>query len=99
MDRLAPIVSPVKKIKLSYTYDIPEWRTPASVVLCLRKKPLSKEESEGIPSEIVARIAAVRAAIQDRRIQKTDDIVTACMITGDIPEFLSTLHLILVPQL
>ncbi|TFK64834.1 hypothetical protein BDN72DRAFT_924091 [Pluteus cervinus] len=57
LEKIEPLSSPVDKVVLGKTYNIPEWATGARVLLCRREEPITLEEASRMGMEEVVNIS------------------------------------------
>ncbi|KZV75765.1 hypothetical protein PENSPDRAFT_538216, partial [Peniophora sp. CONT] len=64
IEQLSDSAPPLQRLVLSRAHDVPEWRVPAYVALCLRPQALSESEAEKLAVQDVVRIMSTREAIR-----------------------------------
>ncbi|TFK64824.1 hypothetical protein BDN72DRAFT_962946 [Pluteus cervinus] len=69
LEKIEPVSSPVDKLILGRTYNIPGWATEARVLLCRREEPITQEEGCRMGTEEVVNISQARHHIRSSEIR------------------------------
>ncbi|TFK61057.1 hypothetical protein BDN72DRAFT_485098 [Pluteus cervinus] len=69
LEKIEPVSSPVDKVVLGKTYNIPEWAVEARVLLCRREEPITLEEASRMGIEEVVNISTTRHRIRSSEIR------------------------------
>ncbi|KZV62172.1 hypothetical protein PENSPDRAFT_555171, partial [Peniophora sp. CONT] len=64
IDNIEPLASPLQKLVLGRSFDVPQWVQPALVSICMRKDPLTLAEGNLLSMADVIAIAAAREAVR-----------------------------------
>jgi len=72
ISRLAQLASPVDRILLGRSYDIPEWITTAYLELCKRDDALTYEEGQRLGMYDVILLSDIRQSIRANRVTTQD---------------------------
>lgn len=65
IDMLEPLASPLQKLVLARSFDVPQWLQSALVSLCMRKEPLALSEADLLSMSDVVAIATARETLRD----------------------------------
>ncbi|TFK58604.1 hypothetical protein BDN72DRAFT_851670, partial [Pluteus cervinus] len=84
LEKIEPVSSPVDKVVLGKTYNIPEWATEARVILCRREEPITLEEASRMGMEEVVSISQTRHHIRSSEIRSgMQDSTIRSLLSGE----------------
>ncbi|TFK64833.1 hypothetical protein BDN72DRAFT_774098, partial [Pluteus cervinus] len=87
LEKIEPVSSPVDKVVLGKTYDIPEWATEARILLCRREEPITLEEASRMGMEEVVNISQTRHCIRSSEIRSgMQDSTIRSILSGEQEE-------------
>ncbi|KZV76478.1 hypothetical protein PENSPDRAFT_646242 [Peniophora sp. CONT] len=89
IEHLSILAQPLEKLIISQAHNVPAWRLPAYVALCLRSEDLSLAEAETLVMRDVVAIFSARAAVLRNEISPTESVLTV-FITKHVGETLSS---------
>lgn len=78
--------NPIDKIVISVTHDLPwDWAADAYISICARAEPLSLDEAERLPKNLIVAIASIRERVlhgKKRRGVRPDDAVVRTIVSN-----------------
>ncbi|TFK65796.1 hypothetical protein BDN72DRAFT_845102 [Pluteus cervinus] len=84
LENIEPISSPVDKVVIGKTYNIPEWAAEARVLLCRRDEPITLEEASRMGMEEVVNISQTRHHIRSSEIRSgIQDSAIRSLLSGE----------------
>ncbi|TFK65793.1 hypothetical protein BDN72DRAFT_772918, partial [Pluteus cervinus] len=84
LEKIEPVSSPVDKVVLGRTYNIPEWAIEARVLLCRREEPITLEEASRMGMEEVVNISQTRHHIRSSEIRSgLQDSTIRSLLSGE----------------